>query len=138
MAKHILYNASLVVNSVDLSDHVESVEYVEEINDQDAAAMGDIEDYAMPGTRKISDVKVKFYQDFASAKVYATIQPLWTNRTTFNITVKADSGANATTNPAFTVPVFVKTKPVINGKRGDRHMTDVVFKPAGVSSVATS
>jgi hypothetical protein len=32
MAKHVLYNASVVLNSVDLSDHVDSVSFVVTIN----------------------------------------------------------------------------------------------------------
>lgn len=138
MAKHILYNASVVVNGVDLSDHVESVSYKEGLNGQDAAAMGEVQDYGMPGTINISDVTINYYQDYASNKVYQVHHPLVANRTTFNIVVKADAGANATTNPAFTLPVFVKNSPVFAGTRGDRHMTQVVYSPAGLQTVATS
>lgn len=138
MAKHVLYNASITLNSVDLSDHVESVSFTVELNDQDAAAMQDVEDYSMPSTRKVSDIKFKMYQDFASSKTYATLMTLWTNRTSFNAVIKADSGANATTNPQFTVSSFIKSFPVVDGKRGDRHMTDLVLKPAGVMTIATS
>lgn len=138
MAKHVLYNASVVLNSVDLSDHVESVEYAVETNDAPAAAMGDAEDYSMPSTRVVKDIALNMYQDFAASKTYATLMTLWTNRTTFTATVKADSGANATTNPAFSVSVFIKSFPVVSGKRGEGHMTQVVLKPAGISSIATS
>lgn len=138
MAKHILYNASLTVNAVDLSDHVEKVTYTEGINGQAAAAMSEVQDYEMPGTVHLGDITVTFYQDFAASKVYATIHPLVVARTTFNIIVKADAGANATTNPAFTVAVFVRSFNFVNGARGDRHMTDVTFAPAGLQSIATS
>lgn len=138
MAKHVLYNASLTVNSVDLSDHVESISYTEGLNGQPAAAMGEVQDYSMPATITISDVTVNFYQDYAASKVYATVHPLVIARTVFNIIVKADAGANATTNPAFTLPVFVKANPFVNGKRGDGHMVSIVFSPAGAQSIATS
>lgn len=138
MAKHILYNASVVLNGVDLSDHVESVSYVPTTNGQAAAAMSEAEDYEMPGTRKLSDITLNMYQDFAASKVYQTLQPLWTARSTFNATIKPDAGANATTNPAFTVPVFIRTFPFVAGNRGDRHMTQLVLAPAGLSSIATS
>lgn len=138
MAKHILYNASVVLNGVDLSDHVESVSYVPAMNAQDAAAMGDAEDYSMPGTRVVGDITITLYQDYASAKVYQTLQPLWTNRSTFTATVKADAGANATTNPAFSVSVFIKSFPFVAGQRGQRHMAPLVLAPAGISSIATS
>src|SRR4051812_15341968 len=132
MAKHILYNASLVANAVDLSDRAESITFVATLNGQPAAAMSEIEDYEMPGTRKVSDITAQMYQDFAASKTYQTLVALWAARTVFNLVLKADAGANATTNPQFTVPVFVRTLPIISGNRGDRHMSQVVFAPAGL------
>lgn len=138
MAKHIFYNASVVVNSVDLSDHVESLTIEVNIEDQAADAMGDLQRYAMAGLLVVTDPTMTFYQDFAASKVYATIEALWAARSTFNIVVKNDSGANATTNPAWTLPVFVAKMPVFSGKHGDRHMAAVSFKMAGLYSIATS
>jgi hypothetical protein len=138
MAKHILYNASAVLNSVDLSDHVESVSFTVTINGQAAAAMSELEDYEMPGTRKISDITLQMYQDFATSKVYATLMTLWTNRTTFNAVLKADAGGNAPTNPQFTIAVFIRSFAVIAGNRGDRHMTPLVLAPAGTLAIATA
>ena len=63
---------------------------------------------------------------------------LWTNRTSFNAVIKADSGANATTNPQFTVSVFISSFPVISGKHGDAHMTSMTLDPAGILSIATA
>lgn len=137
--KHILYDVSLVVNSVDLSDHVESVTFGEMgTNGQAAAAMSEIQDYDMPGTLMISDPQVTFYHDFNTAKVYATLYAAWLARVAFNIVGKASSGSKAPTNPEWTIPVFVGKAPMMTGKRGDRHMAAVTFKVAGVLSVATS
>lgn len=136
MAKHVIYNASLTVNAVDLSDHVKTIAYVEGINGQDAAAMSEVQDYEMPGTIHIGDITVTFFQDYAASKVYQTIHPLVMNRTTFNIVVKPDSGAAASTNPQFTIAVFVKSHPWVNGTRGDGHMTQVVFGPAGLQAIS--
>lgn len=138
MAKHVLYNASIVVNSVDLSDHVDTVALEVGLNNQFAAAMGEIQDYDMPGTQVISAVVITFYQDYATSKVYQTLVALYTNRTVFNIVAKADSGANAATNPAWTIPVFIAKMPVISGKRGAAHMSAVTCTPAGLATIATS
>jgi hypothetical protein len=138
VAKHVFYNASVVVNGVDLSDHVESVSYTEGVNGQPAAAMGDAQDYEMPGTIHIDDININYYLDFAASKVYATHHPLVAARSTFTLTVKADAGANATTNPAFSISVFVKKHPFVNGSRGNGHMGQITYGPAGVQSVATS
>lgn len=138
MAKYVSYNASVVLNAVDLSDHVESVSFVVTLNDQPGAAMSDVEDYSIAGTRKVSPITLNMYQDFAASKVYATLMTLWTNRTSFNAVIKADSGANATTNPQFTVSVFISSFPVLDVTRGQRHMSQVVLTPAGVLAIATS
>lgn len=138
MAKHVLYNVSLVVNGVDLSDHVESISVIATTNGQAAAAMGDVNDYEMPGTLKLSDPQVTFYQDFAASKVYATLQAALAARSTFNVVAKADSGANSPTNPAWTIPCFVKSLPIFSAKRGDRHMASCTFGVAGAHSIATS
>lgn len=128
-----------MANGVDLSDHVESISGLElGINGQMAAAMGELQDYDMPGTTTVSDPQVTFYQDYAAAKVYATFFPLWQNRTTFNLVVKADAGARSPTNPEWTVPVFISKKPLLQGKRGDRHMAPVTLKVAGAMSVLTA
>lgn len=138
MAKHVLYNASVVLNSVDLSDRVESVEFVLGINGQPAAAQSEVQDYEMPGTQIVSDITLNMYQDFASSKTYQTLIGLWQNRTSFTAVLKLDSGAVATTNPSFTVTVFIKSFPVISASRGDRHMSQVVLGIGGVLAIATS
>ncbi len=136
MAKHVLYDVSLTVNGVDLSDHVESVSFVETTNGQAAAAMGDVNDYEMPGTLKLSDVTATFYQDYASAKVYATLHAACAARSTFNIVAKPTSSSASATNPQWTIPVFVKSHPVLGATRGARHMTQVVFGIAGAHSIS--
>lgn len=129
--KHIFYDASVVVNGVDLSNRVERVEARVGTNKQVGAAMGEIQDYSIAGTLTIDDISAEFYQDYDTAKVYATLYAAWAARTTFNIVLKASSGATSATNPAFTVPVFVGAMPLMQGTRGDRHMAPVTLAVAG-------
>jgi len=136
--KHIFWDASLTVNGVDLSDHVERVEITLGTNKQPGAAMGDVQDYALPGTLTIDDISVEFYQDYASAKVYATLRAAWEGRTTFDLVAKASSAATSATNPAWTIPAFVSKMPVITGARGDRHMSPATFAVSGAYSIATA
>jgi hypothetical protein len=135
MAKHVLYDAFVSVNSVDLSDHVQLVTYELGINPQPAAAMGEVQDYDMPGTQTISPIVINYFQDFAVGEVWATHKGLWVNRSTFTLIVKPTSGADAATNPAFTVSVFVASQPVISGARGDAHMVQITYNPAGVLTI---
>lgn len=138
MAKHKLYNQSVVANSVDLSTHAESVEFDVNTEELPAAGFQELQNYNLAGVQVIGDIVIGFYQDFAAAKTYATLFTLWQNQTVFNLVIKNDAGATAATNPAFTFPVFVKKKPVISGTRGQRHMAPVTFSIAGVMTVATS
>ena len=136
--KHILWDVSLMIDDVDLSDHVESLEVTVGINKQAAAAMTELQDYSMAGTITITDPKVTFYQDYAASKVYATLHNAWATRATFNVVAKASSGATGPDNPEWTIPCFVGEMPVMTGTRGDRHMTAVTLTVAGVYSVSVT
>mgnify|MGYP001594984946 CR=1 FL=1 len=136
--KHTFYDASIVVNGTDLSTRVEKVEVMVGINKQVGSAMGDLQDYSIPGTLTVSDPVVEFYQDYDTAKVYATLKALQVARTIFNLVCKASSAATSATNPAWTIPCFVAEMPLLSGTRGDRHMSPVTFAVAGELTIATS
>lgn len=138
MAKHIFYDPSITVNSVDLSAHTKRISFVVTIVGQPASAVNDLEDYEMPGLRKVSPITVDFYQDFAASKTYATLNGLWTNRTSFNVVIKNSSGAVSATNPSFTVSCFISSFPIVAGTHGESHMSQCVFAPAGALTIATS
>lgn len=130
MAKHVLYDAVVTVNSVTLTDRVESISWNTGIAKQPAAAMSEAQSYSMAGVQEVDDIEIVFYQDYANSNVYQTLTALYQARTTFILTAKAASGADAATNPNFTISVFIGKMPFINGKRGDRHMAPVTFVPA--------
>jgi hypothetical protein len=134
--KHVLYDVSLVLNSVDLSDHVDSVEFHVGTNKQPGAAMGTLQDASIAGTLTVSDPKMTFFQDYNTSKVYQTMLALWQARTTFNVVAKASSAAKGPTNPEWTIPVFIAEMPLMTGGRGDRHMAPVTLAVAGDLSIA--
>ena len=136
--KHIFYDCSLTVNGVDLSNRLEKLEIMVGTNKQVGAAMGDVQDYSIPGTLTIDDISAEFYQDYNASQVYATLRAAWENRTTFNIVAKASSAATSATNPAWTIPVFVAKMPVMQGGRGDRHMAPVSLAVSGAYSIAVA
>ncbi len=138
MAKHVLYNGSVILNSIDLSDHVVDVDLKLTLNSVSAAAMGDVEDYDMASTRKVGDITITLFQDFAASKTWATLNGLWTNRSSFTALIKADAGANATTNPQASLSVIIKTMGMVTGKRGEAHMCQVVLTPTSAMTILTS
>ncbi len=138
MAKHVLYNAVITVNGVDLTTRARSVSWNAGIAKQPAASMGEAQSYSMAGVQEVDDITVEFYQDYAASNVYATIQPLYNNRTTFTLTAKADSAADSATNPNFTISAFVGKMSFISGARGDGHMNAVTFVPASAMTFDVS
>ena len=75
MAKHVLTNAEVLVNAVDLSDHVSSVTIETTRPEIDVTAMGASYQEFIPGLADAT-FTINFFQDFAAAKTHATLQPL--------------------------------------------------------------
>ncbi|MGD9693915.1 MAG: radical SAM protein [Phycisphaerales bacterium] len=99
MAIFTLTDAYIAVNGVVLSDHSNSVTVEDTRDSVDITAFG-ASSKAM--TKGLGDAKitVDFFQDFASGKVHATLQPLIGSTTGVTIEVRATSSARSATNPA--------------------------------------
>lgn len=135
MAQLILTDASVVVNSVDLSDHVTQVVMNLEVSPVDITAMSDGAEIFGAGLQRNS-VTVDFQQDFASGSVEATIRPLLGTRTT--VVVKPTSSAVGTDNPSYTFSnTYVASHTPLNASVGDLSTSTVEFQ-GGTYAVATS
>jgi hypothetical protein len=125
-----LYNAVVTVNGVTLTDRARKISWKGTTNKQPAAAMGEVQDYSMPGTLVIGTISIEYYQDYAATNVYITHKDLWAARSSFVLTAKADSAADSATNPNFTCSVFIAGNPFLDGARGDVHLTTIEYEPA--------
>jgi hypothetical protein len=134
MPSHMLWNASLVVNSVDLSNRVRSLTITRNHEDLDATAMGSVARTHYAGLRDDS-MEVTFFNDYAAANVEATISAILGSSTGQTIIAKPDTGAVAVTNPTYTMTGFALTHTPISGEVGEMNMTDVTFVPAQGSSI---
>jgi len=92
-------DASVTINSVDLSDRANAVTLTYEIEQQDATVMGG--NRAFVGGIQNNTLEVTLYQDFAANEVEATIFPLVGTTTT--VVVKPTSSAVGATNPSYTL-----------------------------------
>lgn len=99
MATIVITNASVVLNSVDLSDHNKSVQLTISADMLEDTAMGATYHTSKPGLKKFS-ASLEFYQDFASSKVDATVRPL-VGDAPFPLVVEGN--ASAATNNTFTM-----------------------------------
>lgn len=134
MAKYVITDASVTYNSVDLSDHVESVEITMDSEDVDLTSMGDTSRTHAPGLRD-DTVTVTYFQDFATGKVDATHAPLLGVAAGATLVVKPTSAAVSSTNPSYTATVVLLSYQPMAGTVGEASMTTVEYKCAEGSSL---
>lgn len=133
MATLVWLNAYVLINAVDLSDHVRQItlSYEAELLDETAMA-------ASLTTRKMKagllnwTLDIEFFQDFAASKVDATIFPL-VGAVAFAIAVKPVNGvAISATNPEYQGNVVVSSYPIIAGAVGEIAVAAVKMHSASV------
>lgn len=137
MAITMSNDVSLVVNSVDLSDHVREVTITMSADDLDATAMGALSKAHAVGLRD-DKMEVTFLQDYAAAKVDATLNPLVSSSTPFTIVAKPTSGAVTATNPSYTMSSLLFDYTPIDATVGEISMPKVTFLPAPGSKITHS
>ena len=136
MATFVYTDASVVVNSVDLSDHVKSCTLNYEAEMLDDTGMGDTTRSNIAGLLNWS-IDVEFLQDFASAKVDATLFSLG-GAAAFTVTVKPTSASVSATNPSFSGSAVLESYPPMSGSVGDLETASATFRSAGTLARATS
>jgi hypothetical protein len=102
MAKHVLKNADVVVNSVNLSAWIRSVTLETSRPEVDVTAMGNTHQQFAPGIGDAT-ITLEVYQDYAAAAVDATLYPLSSSESAFNVVIKPTSAAVSATNPSYTM-----------------------------------
>ena len=135
MAKFVLTDASLVINSVDLSDHVTSVTLNYEAELGDDTTMGSDTRTNLGGLKNWS-IDVEFTQNYASGKVDATLWGIV--GTSVPIVLKPTSGAVSATNPSYSGNGVIGSYSPIGNSVGDVAMAPVTIAPAGTLTRATS
>ena len=132
MATFVLTDASVVVNSIDLSDHVQSVTVTLSRETQDDTVMGNTARSNSAGL-KATGVSVTFLQDFAASEVDVSLWTLYDAGTEHTVIVKSTSAAVGATNPTYTLTGFITSYAPIGGTVGNQHVAPVEW----VSSSAT-
>lgn len=135
MAEFVLTDASLIVNSVDLSTYVTSITLSQSADSVEDTSMGDTARTYLGGLTT-GTLDVSFNQDFAAAKTEATIYPLLGTTTT--CVVKATSGSVSATNPTYTFSALVTEWTTLEGSVGDLVTASVSWPITGAIVKATS
>jgi hypothetical protein len=128
MAKTILKNCVIVVDGVDFSNHVSSVEINASKDDIDTTSF-DGSGRERKGGLQDNSFVVNFQQDFDAASVDATLFPLWNTEPTdeFTVAIKPTTAAISTTNPEYSGTCILLEYSPLNGSVGELSETSVTF-----------
>lgn len=136
MASFVLVNSYCLLNAVDLSDHVRQVKVNYKADTPENTPMSQTTKSRLAGL-KDWDMEIEFNQDFAAAKVDATVFPL-IGAAAFAIEVRPDAGARSVTNPAYSGNCLLADYPPLGNKVGDVAVTTVKLMAAGALSRLTA
>ena len=135
MAEFMLNDASITINSVDLSTYVTSVTLSQSADSLETTAMGDTARTFIAGLTN-GTIDIDFNADFAASKTEATIYPLV--GTTTAVVVKPVAASVSATNPSYTFNVIVNEWDTLNGSIGELATHSVSWQIAGAITKATS
>lgn len=136
MASFVLTNAYCLLNAVDLSDHVKQITVNFKADTPENTAMSQTTRNRLAGL-KDWDVDIEFNQDFALAKVDATLFPL-VGAAAFAIEFRPDAGARSTTNPGYTGNALLADYKILGNKVGDVAGTPIKLMGTGTLTRNTS
>lgn len=135
MAKIVLTDAKVTINSVVLSDHISSITIDTKDEIIETTGFGSTAKTRVAGLADNS-VMLDFFQDFAATNVEATIYPLIGSTTT--IVVQPASTAVSTTNPTYTFTALVSEWTPLKGGIGQLATASVTWPISGSITKATS
>lgn len=130
MARIVLTDVSVLLNSVDLSDHIAQVELATTFEEVETTAFGDGGRTRIGGLED-SSLTLSFHQDFADASVDATIFPLIGGTATFQIVPAGVDATISATNPSFTGTVLLTEWQPVSGTVGELATADVTWPVSG-------
>jgi hypothetical protein len=136
MAVFLNNKVGVKVNSVDLSDHVQSITLNRAFEELAVTAMGDSGVKQVKGL-ETSSVTIDFLNDTASANVLATLQAAWGTNVTVVLLQEKGTAVSAT-NPLYTMTCLVNNTTDINGAVGDIGMQSVTWNVSGTVAVAST
>ena len=136
MAVFLNNKVGIKVNSVDLSDHVNSATINRTFDELEVTAMGDSGHKFVKGL-EASSVTIDFMNDTATASVLPTLQAAWGTNVTV-VFIQDKSSAVSATNPLYTMTCLVNNTTDINGAVADLAMQSVTWNVSGTIAVAST
>lgn len=136
MAELIWNDVEIIINAVDLSDHVRAASLTYGVELLEITAMGDTSRERIAGYKDWT-LDVEFNQDFAASEVDATLFPL-VGAAAFAVSLMpVKTGGVGATNPKYSGNALLETYP-FGGSVGEVATTSVTFQGAGALTRATA
>lgn len=134
MAKLVLTNAQVFVNSVDISNHVQQVDLPNTRAEVDVTSMGDTNTEIVLGLADATWT-ITVFNDYAVGNIDAQMWALNQTNTPFVVEVRPVLAARSTSNPGYTMTSLLPQYTPISGSVAAAVTTALVFRNSSQSGV---
>jgi hypothetical protein len=136
MARLVLTNAYVTINSVNLSDHIASITLTTTDDVIDTTAFSSTAARTRVAGLADNSVAIEFHQDYATSSVEATIYPLLGSTTA--VVVKPNGSTTAADNPSYSFTALVSEWTPLGGAVGELATASVTWPISGAITKAVS
>jgi hypothetical protein len=136
VAKFVAKDVKVLINNINLSDHIAQVSLEQTSDEIETTAFGTEWRQRIGGGLKDASISIDFHQDFGAASVDATLSPLFGSIAT--VVVTPTSGSVSATNPSFTGTFSVVQYSPVASSVGDLATLSVSWPSAGTVSRGTA
>jgi len=138
MAAYVIATPYILINSVDLTDHLKDVTLTYEADEIDATSSGSsVTHKAFIAGLKSWKIDATIQQDYAAAKTDATLFPLL-GAAAFPVLLKPVNAAVGATNPSFAGNCILTSYPPMAGAVGELATVKITLKGTGALTRATA
>ena len=136
MAKFVATDVKVLINNINLSDHIAQVSLEQTSDEIETTSFGAEWRQRIGGGLKDASISIDFHQDFGAASVDATLSPLFGSIAT--VVVTPTSGSVSATNPSFTGTFSVVQYSPVASSVGDLATLSVSWPSAGTVTRGTA
>jgi hypothetical protein len=136
MARIVLTDAKVTINSVNLSSYISSVTLSTSNDVVETTGFSSTAARTRVAGLQDNSVTIEFFQDFATSLVEQTIYPLL--GTTTSVVVLPTSSAASATNPSYTFTALVSEWQPLSGAVGELSTASVTWPISGAITKAVA
>jgi hypothetical protein len=136
MAKLVLTNAVVKINSVDYSTNINQVEIAVTSDEVDTTAFSSTGWRTVTGGLKSGSVTISLHTDFAAAAIDSALWPLLNTLAT--VVVLPNGTVAGASNPSYTFTALVNNLTPISGSVGDLATQNLTWPVSGEVTRATA